>query len=73
MGRTFYNGHFIFTTLCLTMGIWAYLDESIPAPKDDKAQVTWNQNNPQVVTWLLNFVEPNTELSLHSFEKTSEM
>lgn len=47
-------------------GSGCYYDQNIASLSDKKTKSTWNQNNSKVVTWILNFIEPNTDRPLQS-------
>lgn len=54
-------------------GLSGYLDGTVTIPTEEKAKATLNQNNSDVVTWILNSTDSSIVLSFQASSTALDM
>ena len=66
-GKNFSLWEFYFRTFMEGKVLSGILDGSEKEEGDEKKKSNWKTKNAQIITWILNSVEPDIALSLRSF------
>jgi hypothetical protein len=72
-GKNYSAWEFQFKMYVKGKGLWSHLDDVSKAPTEKTALDAWETKDAQIITWILNSIDPQMINNLRSFSTAQEM